>query len=206
MAQLAYVPTAGANASMWWGELTPDQRPADAFSLVFDTEPLLEPLQILGFPSVELSGAVDAPLAHFFGRLCDVAPDGATTLVTGGGINGAQRDSDEEPASLEPGRRYDLSFQLHFTSWVFPAGHRIRLSVSNAMFPMIWPTPYPMTLTLAIGQGAATRLTLPVLPGPGRDGTSGSREVHPPPSERPGHAGRLHCLGLDAPEHVGRRS
>jgi len=178
--QLSYVPGAGANASMWWGELTPDQRPADAFSLVFDTEPLREPLQILGFPRVELSGAVDAPLAHFFGRLCDVAPNGAATLVAGGGINGAQRDSDVEPTWLEPGQQYDLSFQLHFTSWVFPAGHRIRLSISNAMFPMIWPTPYPMTLMLTTGESSATRLTLPVLPDSGRDGASGSREVQPP--------------------------
>lgn len=173
--ELAYVPSAGANASMWWGELTPDQRPADAFSLVFDSEPLSTAVQVVGFPLVEVSAAVDAPQAHFFGRLCDVAPDGATALVTGGGLNGAHRDSADRPDRLEAGHRYDLSFQLHFTSWVFPAGHRMRLSISNAMFPMIWPTPYPMTLSLATGEGTSTRLTLPVLPGPDRDGDSGSR-------------------------------
>ena len=45
---------------------------------------------------------------------------------------------------------------MHFTSWVFPKGHRIRVAVNNAQWPMIWPTPYPMTTTLAIG-GARAR-------------------------------------------------
>ncbi len=37
---------------------------------------------------------------------------------------------------------------MHFTSWVFPKGHRIRLAVNNAQWPMLWPTPEPMTTTL----------------------------------------------------------
>jgi putative CocE/NonD family hydrolase len=180
--RLAYVPSAGTNAGMWWGELTPDQRPADAFSLAYETVPLPEPLQILGFPVVVLAASVDAPTAQFFARLCDVAPDGSTTLVDGGGLNGAHRISQSEPSPLEPGVSYDLSFELHFTSYVFPVGHRVRLSISNSTFPMIWPTPYPMTLSLAVGGDAATRLVLPVLPGPDREGRSGSLEVEMPPS------------------------
>jgi uncharacterized protein len=49
------------------------------------------------------------------------------------------------------------------TSWVFPRGHRIRLSVSNAMWPMIWPTPRPGTASVRLGP-AGTRLVLPVIP------------------------------------------
>lgn len=179
---LAYVPSAGTNAGVWWGELTPDQRPADAFSLVYETAPLAAPLQILGFPLVDLAASVDAPSAQFFARLCDVAPDGSTTLVAGGGLNGAHRESESQPSSLEPGVTYDLSFELHFTSYVFPVGHRMRLSISNATFPMIWPTPYPMTLSLAVGGEATTRLVIPVLPGPDADGRSASREVELPPT------------------------
>ena len=40
---------------------------------------------------------------------------------------------------------------MHFTSWVFPKGHRIRLAVNNAQWPMLWPTPYPMTTALQLG-------------------------------------------------------
>jgi hypothetical protein len=63
-----------------------------------------------------------------------------------------------------PGEAFDLDIEMHFTSWVFPAGHRIRLSISNAQWPMMWPSPYPMTTTLALGAGSGTRLNLPVVP------------------------------------------
>ncbi len=113
--------------------------------------------EILGFPRVELHAAVDAPLAHFFARLCDVAPDGSV------GTRRRRRDERRAPASrcrspadLVPGEVHDIAFELHVTSWVFPAGHRIRLAVSNACFPMIWPTPHPMTLSLSVGRGRLT--------------------------------------------------
>ncbi len=162
--RLAYVPSAGANASMWWGELTPDQRPADAFGLVYETEPFDDEVEILGFPRLELKASADVPLAHWFGRISDVAPDGTTVLVAGGGINGAHRDSMDDPKPLEPGRVHDISFELHFTSWVFTPGHRLRLAVSNATFPMIWPTPSPMTTSLVVGGAGGSRLILPVSP------------------------------------------
>ena len=85
---LRYVASAGVEAGHWWGELTVDQRAADAFSLVFDSQPLVEDVEILGFPLVELHGSADAEPLHWFGRLCDVAPDGTVTLVTGGGRAG----------------------------------------------------------------------------------------------------------------------
>ena len=40
---------------------------------------------ILGRPRVTLNVAADAPLADWFVRLSDVAPDGRVTLVTGAG-------------------------------------------------------------------------------------------------------------------------
>ena len=60
-----------------------------------------------------------------------------------------------------PGEPFELDIEMHFTSWVFPKGHRIRLAVNNAMWPMLWPTPEPMTTELKLG---ASRLTLPVVP------------------------------------------
>jgi uncharacterized protein len=167
-AALRYVPSAGVEAGHWWGELTVDQRGADAFSLVFDTPPLAEEVEILGFPLVELHGSADAEPLHWFGRLCDVAPDGTVTLVTGGGRAGRpdpQRDGGSLPASTLPAGVAEgaLPLELHVTSWVFPRGHRIRLTLSNAMWPMIWPTPYPATATVQLGP-AGTRLVLPVVP------------------------------------------
>jgi uncharacterized protein len=165
-AKLRYVPTTGVEAGgpvMWWGDVAPDQRPTDAFSLVYETPPLEEDLEILGLPKALLQVSADAPLVHWFARLNDVAPDGTVTLVTGAGQNGAHRDSARNPKALEPGRVFPLEIELHFTSWVFPKGHRIRLAVSNAQWPMIWPTPYPAATTLAMGP-SGTRLVLPVVP------------------------------------------
>jgi len=161
---LRYVPSAGVEAGFWWGELLTDQRPVDAYSLTYDSAPLDDEVAILGLPRVTLQVSADAPLADWFVRLSDVAPDGRVTMVTGAGINGAQRKSMAEPEDLTPGKLYPLSLDLHLASWVFPKGHRIRVAVSNALWPMNWPTPYPMTTSLVLGGGAASRIILPRVP------------------------------------------
>jgi uncharacterized protein len=157
--QLRYVPSAGVEAGHWWGELTVDQRGADAFGLTFDSEPLDEDTEILGFPQLEIHGSSDAEPLHWFARLCDVAPDGTVTLVTGGG-RPAVPDLLRDAAAVSPG---GMPLELHVTSWVFGRGHKVRLSLSNAMWPMIWPTPHPATATVRLGP-AGTRLVLPVVP------------------------------------------
>ena len=53
-----------------------DQRIDDGGSLVFDSAPLTESLEILGAPVLELELASDKPVAMVAVRLCDVAPDG----------------------------------------------------------------------------------------------------------------------------------
>jgi hypothetical protein len=161
--QLKYIPSVGVEAGFWWGELLSDPRPVDAFSLLYDSAPLKEDLAILGRPRALLQASATAPLADWFARLSDVAPDGTVTQITGAGINGAQRESMTEPRALEPGKVYPLDIVMHLTSWVFPKGHRIRLAISNAQWPMILPTPYSMTTSLELGNNGS-RLTLPVVP------------------------------------------
>jgi hypothetical protein len=161
---LKNVPTTGIEAGgpvMWFGDVAPDQRPTDAFSLVYDTA-IEEDFEILGLPRAILRVSADAPLAQWYVRLCDVAPDGTTTLVASAGQNGAHRESDEQPRAIEPGKEFTLEIEMHFTSWTFKKGHRLRLAVNNAHWPMLWPSPYPVTTTLHLGEG--TRVLLPVLP------------------------------------------
>jgi predicted acyl esterase len=162
--QLKYVPSIGVEAGFWWGDLLVDPRPVDAYSLVYDSAPLQNEVAILGRPHALLRVAATAPLANWFARLSDVAPDGTVTQITGAGLNGAQRDSMTEPRDLEPGKVYPLNIEMHLTSWVFPKGHRIRIAVSNALWPMIVPTPYPMTTSLELGGSVGSRLLLPVVP------------------------------------------
>jgi uncharacterized protein len=162
--RLKYVPSIGVEAGFWWGELLSDTRPVDAFSLVYDTAPLKEDYGILGRPRALLQVSATAPLADWFARLSDVAPDGTVTQITGAGRNGAQRDSFSEPRDLEPGKVYSLDIEMHLTSWVFPKGHRIRLSISNALWPVVLPTPYAMTTSLELGGNNGSHLVLPVVP------------------------------------------
>ena len=184
--RLRYVPTSGLQAGgpvMWWGDVAHDQRPSDAFSLVYDSAPLADDTEILGLPLARLMVAADAPEANWYVRLSDVAPDGTVTLVTGAGFNGNHHRSAAEPVAIEPGELFPVDVELHFTSWVFPEGHRIRLSISNAQWPMLWPTPYPMTTSLALGDGGS-HLLLPVVPG-GKRPAPGFRE----PVDYPGLPG-----------------
>ena len=162
--RLRYVPTTGVEAGgpvMWFGDVAPDQRPSDAFSLVYETPPLDAEVEILGLPRALLQVAADAPQVNWFARLNDVAPDGTVTLVTAAGQNGAHRVSARDPRAIVAGEQFPLEIEMHFTSWVFPKGHRLRLAVSNAQWPMLWTTPYPTITTLYLGP-EASRLMLPV--------------------------------------------
>jgi putative CocE/NonD family hydrolase len=162
--QLGYVPSAGFEAGgpvMWWGDVAHDQRGTDAFSLVYDSGPLEADLEIMGFPRAILTVAANATRANWIARLSDVAPDGTVTQVTGAAMNGTHRDSARNPRAIVPGEPFELDIEMHFTSWVFPKGHRIRLAVNNAMWPMLWPTPDLMTTQLQLG---TSRLALPVVP------------------------------------------
>ena len=165
----------GGGRTMWWGDVTPDQRPMDEFSLVYDSETLDAPLEILGRPIAKLHVSADAIRANWVVRISDVAPDGQVTQVAGAAFNGTHRISAREPSDIVPGDEFDLNIDLHFTSWVFPKDHRIRIAISNAQWPMLWPTPMQMTSTLTIGGKNGARIELPVVP-PGEEYTPNLKE------------------------------
>lgn len=142
-------------------DLPYDQREEDGGSLVFDSEPLTEPLEILGSPSVELDLSVSEPVALVAARLSDVSPDGAATRVSYGILNLTRRDSTESPEPLEPGRRYRATIPLNGVAQAFPPGHRIRLSLSTSYWPLAWPAPKPALLSV---HEHSSTLTLPVRP------------------------------------------
>ena len=156
----------GALAGHWCAygyapDLPADQRSEDGKSLLFDAAPLDAAMEILGAPVVTLELAADQPQAQLCVRLNDVAPDGALLRVTYGLLNLTHRDSHELPTPLEPGKRYRVRVQLNDIAHVFPAGHRIRVAVSTSYWPIAWPAPAPVTLTLYAGPST---LELPVRP------------------------------------------
>jgi putative CocE/NonD family hydrolase len=138
-------------------DLPYDQREEDGGALTFDTPVLTEPLELLGAPSLDLDFAVDQPLATVVVRLSDVAPDGKATRVSYG-LSNLTHHSDP-PAPLEPGRRYQTRIDLNGLAQSFPAGHRLRLAISTSYWPLAWPPPEPVRLTVFAG---ATAVVLPV--------------------------------------------
>jgi hypothetical protein len=171
----------GGGQTMWWGSVTPDQQAMDDDSLVYDSEALDAPLEILGRPIAKLQVSADAPRANWVVRISDVAPDGQVTQVAGAAFNGTHRNSARDPEDIVPGELFALDINLHFTSWVFPKGHRIRVAVSNAQWPMLWPTAMPMTSTLAIGGETGTQVLLPVVP-PGKERVPDFKSPVPSPT------------------------
>ncbi|OEV05150.1 CocE/NonD family hydrolase [Streptomyces oceani] len=122
-------------------DLPPDQREEDSRSVCFDYDPLAEPLEILGRPRVRLRLTSEVPRGQVIARVCDVAPDGSSTLVTRGVLNLSARHGRDRVVDWEPGATEDVELDLNGIGHAFPAGHRIRLALSSAYWPWVWPQP-----------------------------------------------------------------
>src|SRR5262249_11746505 len=68
-------------------------------------------------------------------------------------------ESHEHPRPVRPGERMKIKLRLNEIAHVFPAGHRLRLSISTCYWPIVWPAPDPATLTI---HTHASALVLPV--------------------------------------------
>jgi hypothetical protein len=141
--------------------LSGDQRLDDARSLTWDFAAPSRP--VVGYPTLRIRVSASAPAASLSVKLCDVFPDGTSALAARGILNLAHRDGHEAPVPLEPGVPVAVEIELEATSWVFEAGHRVRLSLAGADWPNVWPPPAGGTLLV---DRASVELTLPVLEGP----------------------------------------
>ncbi len=178
----SHLATVGTRGGLSWGAggmpngLARDLRPDEAFGPAFTTEPLIEPVSILGEPIAVLHLAVDAPVATAVVRLSDVAPDGTSAWVSAGILNLTHRDSDTDPRPLVPGEIVEVRVPLRHAGYRWAPGHRIRVSVASAAWPVIWPSPFPATFELHRGGATPSRIELPVIP------EAGGRDDRPVPA------------------------
>ncbi|PVA07780.1 CocE/NonD family hydrolase [Thalassorhabdomicrobium marinisediminis] len=140
------------------GEMPTDQRLDDGGSLNFDTDVLAEDVEILGRPYLDLTVTSDSPVAQIAVRLSDVLPSGEVLRVSYQVLNLTHRDSHAAPAPLEPGKPTKVRVPLHMCGHRFAAGHKIRVSVGTAYWPIVWPAPYAATLSFDLADAC---LTLP---------------------------------------------
>jgi putative CocE/NonD family hydrolase len=156
--------TTGIDGGVWCGDGSPadfglDQRPDDGASLCWDTTPLSERVELLGRCEARLRVSVDRPHAVIVARVCDVAPDGRSTLVARGVLNLSRRDGRDRTVPMPVSEPVDIRVAMQSIGYAIPAGHRIRLAVTNAYWPLVWPSPDAAVLTVHCG--AASVLSLP---------------------------------------------
>lgn len=150
--------SSGEYCAIWLGpELPGDQRADDALSTCFDGPALTADTDIVGAPRLNLTLSADKPQAQIAVRLCHVHPDGASTRITYGVLNLTHRDGAADPHPLAPGQTYDVALDLDHIAYRVPKGHVLRVAISTAYWPLIWPSPDTATLSLNAGT-----LTLPV--------------------------------------------
>ncbi|GGE13617.1 peptidase [Aureimonas endophytica] len=157
----------GVMAGEWFtlkpdAELPGDQRPDDAGSLVFETEPLTEALELLGFPGLTLGLVPRTASANLVARLVDIHPDGTATRIAFGTLNLAHRAGQAEPRPVVPGERLEIAMALDACGYRLGPGHRLRLALSTAYWPTILPGPTAGGVTVDCG---SLRLALPLLAG-----------------------------------------
>jgi uncharacterized protein len=114
-----------------------DQRPVEARDdvLVYSTPPLTQDVEVTGPVRIELFASSSAVDTDFTGKLVDVWPNGFAQNLTEGIIRGRFRESQAEPAFMNPGQTYKLMLDLWATSNVFLKGHRLRVEISSSNFP-----------------------------------------------------------------------
>jgi putative CocE/NonD family hydrolase len=124
-------PSLGGTGLMTGGTVDNGPLEARADVLVFTSDVLDEPLELVGPVRAELS--VESSLDHtdFFVRLCDVDPDGLSVNV----CDGLQRFGPEQMS-----RRADGTFHASVPLWPvghrFGKGHRLRIQVSSGAHPV----------------------------------------------------------------------
>ena len=129
-------------------EFQGDQRIDDSLALCFETAPLEEAVTILGAPELSLELSIDRPQGMLAARLNEVAEDGRSSRVTYGLLNLSHRRSHEAPQPMTPGRTERVALRLNDVAYRFRPGRRIRVSLSTSYWPIAWPSPAPVTVTL----------------------------------------------------------
>ncbi|CAM5692669.1 hypothetical protein SMICM304S_03940 [Streptomyces microflavus] len=97
--------------------------------LVYTSEPLTGPLDVVGRQRLRLRFGSDAPATAVVAKLTDVHPDGRSLLVAEASLR-LEADGDGPPD--EP---YDADLLLGDTAWRFAPGHRLRVHVTSSNFP-----------------------------------------------------------------------
>ncbi len=103
--------------------------------LVYSTAPLDKTVEVTGPIKVVLYVSSSARDTDFTAKLVDVYPDGRAFNVQEGILRARYRNGYNKTVLMTEDQVYELHIDLHDTSNLFNAGHRIRLDISSSNFP-----------------------------------------------------------------------
>ncbi|WP_168927479.1 CocE/NonD family hydrolase [Nitrincola alkalilacustris] len=131
-------------------EMADDQEIDDLYSLTFDTEALSQPMDLVGAASVDLTFTPDQASGFVVVRLCDVRPDNSVAFITMGIHNLTHDPSHANIKYMTPGTPHRVSIKLNDIAYCLPVGHKLRLALSTAYWPMVWPSANPLSLRISL--------------------------------------------------------
>ena len=167
----------GEYCAIWLGpDLPGDQRIDDVNSATFTTEELTKQIDIVGAPRVKLKLRPTTSTAQISVRLNHIHPTGASTRITYGVFNLGYVDGFDNPRKLRKGETISIEFNLDQIAYSVSKGHKIRLSISNAYWPLLWPTPEKGAIEVIAGS-----IDIPFL----KDGLYNFRQFLPEKADEP---------------------
>ncbi|MFC3058682.1 CocE/NonD family hydrolase [Paenirhodobacter populi] len=155
----------GISSGEWFtlkpdAEMAGDQRIDAGGSLLFETAPLTAEMVCLGMPEVTLRLRCDEDMENIAVRVIDVHPDGMETRASFGVLNLAHRHGNETPVPMPHGESVPVRLRLDAMGYRFAPGHRIKIALSTAYWPLILPSPKAPGVMI---DTASLRLFLPLL-------------------------------------------
>jgi len=109
--------------------------------LVFTSDVLENPFEATGPVKTRLFVSSDCPDTDFTVKLTDVYPDGRSMFITDGILRMRNRNGQDHWEFIEPGSIYEVDVELWSTSYVWNAGHRIRVEISSSNYPRFLNNP-----------------------------------------------------------------
>jgi X-Pro dipeptidyl-peptidase len=145
------------------GTMIADPAVGQAHRLVYVSPALPQAARLSGTPEISIRTSSSTPSTPLTALLVDYDNSSAITpadksgppptspIITRGSIDAKNRYSLTSQTPLQPGRTYTITWQLHATDYVIPAGHHIGLAIVANDNEYIAGDPAAGTVTIDLG-------------------------------------------------------
>jgi predicted acyl esterase len=137
-----------------------DRSADDHRALTYTSAPFSADVELLGQPEAVVALSSDVAELPLSVHLTDVAATGHSTLICQGWVSAARASG----GRLGSDEVSEITVPLYSTAYRLPAGHRLRLVIAGADFPLLWPAVRNPTLTVHRSPVHATRVRVPIAP------------------------------------------